>query len=127
MNWKISTIITIAAVIIFGIWYCVNFESLNAENKITVENTGYYDKNSIDKSEDLEENSSYDTIDINRATYDELTALPNIGNKTANRILDYRKEHNGFRSVEEIMNIEGIGQKTYEDIKKYLIIQAEVE
>lgn len=124
---KISGFITIIAVVIFGIWYCINYEKLNTENINVAENTEIYAKNSIDKSEDLEENNSYKIININNASYYELISLPNIGDKTANKIIDYRNKNNGFKSVEEIMNIDGVGQKTYDEIKKYLTIQAEVE
>ncbi len=118
---KFSIVITVIFVILFGVWYCINFDKLNAENVNITENTEDLVKNSIDKSENLEENINV-TININTASYDELVSLPDIGNKTANKIIDYRKEHKGFKSVDEILKVDGIGQKTYDNIKKYLTI-----
>lgn len=50
-------------------------------------------------------------IDLNAATEEELTALPGIGPVLARRILDYRGELGAFTAVEELMNVEGIGEK----------------
>ncbi len=55
-------------------------------------------------------------IDINTATVDALTALPGIGQTYAQRIVDYRKENGPFSSVEELLNVQGIGHKRLEDI-----------
>ena len=48
-------------------------------------------------------------VELNRATYADLVALPGIGEKTANAILAYREEIGAFRYVEELMQISGIG------------------
>ena len=53
---------------------------------------------------------------MNTATLEDLDALPGIGPVLAQRILDYREEHGGFRSKEEIINVTGIGEKTYEKL-----------
>ena len=55
-------------------------------------------------------------IDLNQAGEKELTLLPGIGEVLAQRILDYREEHGGFSAVEELLNVEGIGKKRFEDI-----------
>ncbi len=55
-------------------------------------------------------------LDLNTATLEDLDALPGIGPVLAQRILDYREEHGGFRSKEEIINVTGIGEKTYEKL-----------
>lgn len=59
-------------------------------------------------------------IDINIATLQQLQLLPGIGEVTAQRILDYRNEHERFSSVEELMNVSGIGEKKFEQIKPYV-------
>ena len=56
-------------------------------------------------------------IDLNSAGLGELQELPEIGPVLAQRILDYREEHGGFSAVEELKNISGIGEKTYDAIK----------
>jgi competence protein ComEA len=52
------------------------------------------------------------TVDLNTATAEELDALPGIGPATAQAILDYRKEHGKFSSVDELDSVKGIGDAT---------------
>lgn len=56
-------------------------------------------------------------VNLNTATKDELIALPGIGPAKAQAILDYRAQHGGFRSVEELKDVKGIGAKRYERLK----------
>ena len=55
-------------------------------------------------------------ISINNATLEELITLPGIGEAKARNIIEYRKK-NKFKTLEEIMNIKGIGKSIYEKIK----------
>ena len=55
-------------------------------------------------------------VNINTADVDTLTALPGIGQVLAERILAYRQQNGSFRAVEEIMKVEGIGEKKAEAI-----------
>lgn len=55
-------------------------------------------------------------IDLNAASLEELDSLPGIGPVLAQRIIDYREQNDGFRSVSEVVNVNGIGEKTYEKI-----------
>ncbi|MBI1742678.1 helix-hairpin-helix domain-containing protein [Candidatus Acetothermia bacterium] len=66
--------------------------------------------------------NSLESIGLNSATYEELLAVPGIGPVLAQRILDYRKEHGSFKTIEELNNIKGIGPKTLEKLKPYLRI-----
>ncbi|TDI98145.1 MAG: helix-hairpin-helix domain-containing protein [Deltaproteobacteria bacterium] len=59
-------------------------------------------------------------IDINSARFDDLTALPGIGPKIAERILKYKKFHGKFKDKQELMEVKGIGLKTYKKIEKYI-------
>lgn len=56
------------------------------------------------------------SVNINTASSIELEVLPAIGPKTAQKIIDYRNKWGAFKRKEEIMNVSGIGQKTYEKI-----------
>ncbi len=56
-------------------------------------------------------------IDLNKASVQELTLLPGIGEKTARRIVEKRAELKGFSSVEELMEVKWIGKAKLEKIR----------
>ena len=62
-------------------------------------------------------------IDINHATAEELATLPGIGEVLAERIIAYREAHNGFASVEEIMDVSGIGEKKFTQISALITLE----
>ena len=57
------------------------------------------------------------SVDINRANAEELTRLKGVGLKIAGNIVRYREVHGPFRSVEDLMNVKGIGGKKLEGIR----------
>ena len=59
---------------------------------------------------------------INSATKIELIQLPGIGDTTADKIIAYREEHGGFSSIEELMNVPGIGQTKFESLKDLISV-----
>lgn len=59
-------------------------------------------------------------IDLNRASAAELASVPGLGETLADRIVLYRKTHGDFRSVEELRQVKGIGEKTLERIRQFL-------
>jgi len=61
-------------------------------------------------------------VNLNTATVDELDTLPEVGPVTAQAILDYRTEHGGFGSVDELLDIEGIGEKTLGKIAPHVTV-----
>lgn len=63
-----------------------------------------------------------DVININTASIDELTAIKGIGEVKARDIIDYRITNGTFKTKEEIMNVSGIGEKTFEKIKDYITV-----
>ena len=63
-------------------------------------------------------------INLNSATVTELMQLPKVGMKTAERIIKFRKEHGGFRRSEELMNVKGVGEKSFVKLKPYLSVGA---
>jgi competence protein ComEA len=61
-------------------------------------------------------------VNLNTATIDQLESLPGIGPALAQRILDYRQEHGPFRSVEDLTNVSGIGDKRLADLRSKVTV-----
>lgn len=59
-------------------------------------------------------------VNINTAAKEELMSLNGIGAVKAEAIIAYRQENGGFRSIDEMMQISGIGEKTFEKIKQFI-------
>ena len=64
-------------------------------------------------------------VNINTAPASELETLPRIGPKVAQRIVDFRTKNGNFKKVEEIMKVQGIGEKVYENIKGLITVGGE--
>lgn len=61
-------------------------------------------------------------VSINSATADQLTQLDGVGPKTAQKIIDYRQAHGGFKNIEELMEVPGIGPAKFEQIKNQVTL-----
>jgi comEA protein len=61
-------------------------------------------------------------VNLNSATSVDLEALPGIGPATAKRILDYRQKSGGFKKIEDLMNVKGIGEKVFLKLKPLVIV-----
>lgn len=61
-------------------------------------------------------------VNINTASLEQLTALPGIGEGYARNIIDYREEMGRFETVEELLNVEGIGISRLEAILDYITV-----
>jgi len=66
--------------------------------------------------------SAYATVNINTATEAELETLNGIGPAKAKAIVEYRKKQGGFKSIDELENVEGIGSKTLVNLRKDLTL-----
>ncbi len=62
-------------------------------------------------------------MDLNSTSARELELVPGIGEKTALRIIDYRREAGGFRKVSDLKNIRGIKEKKYASIRRYFSVE----
>jgi competence protein ComEA len=61
-------------------------------------------------------------LNLNAATEAQLEALPGIGAATATRIVEYRKKNGGFKKVEDLMNVKGIGEKSFLKLKALITV-----
>ncbi len=62
------------------------------------------------------------TINLNLATLDQLETLPGIGRKTAERIIEHRTKNGNFKKIEELMNVKGIGEKSFLKLKPMIVV-----
>ena len=62
-------------------------------------------------------------LDINKATQEELETLSGIGPSTANKIIQYRKDNGNFKNIEDLKNVNGIGESKYNEIKEKIIVK----
>ncbi len=68
-------------------------------------------------------NKNESLVNINNASMTELNSLPGIGEVLANRIIEYRSEKGDFKSVEELKNVSGIGDKKFSEIKDKVTVK----
>ncbi len=61
-------------------------------------------------------------ININTASLTELQELPRIGEKVAQRIIDFRKENGKFKSTTDLLKVKGIGEKIFDSIKDRITV-----
>ncbi|MGX7109411.1 ComEA family DNA-binding protein [Facklamia miroungae] len=69
-----------------------------------------------------EQNEAEPLININSADQSELETLPQIGPAKAQRIIQYRQDHGSFTSCEGLLEVSGIGPKTFEGLKDYITV-----
>ena len=66
--------------------------------------------------------SAATVVNINTATQAQLETLPGLGAKAAERILEYRQKNGQFKKVEDLMNVKGIGEKSFLKLKPLLTV-----
>ena len=101
-------------------------DAMENETESAAENSSHAIQDAEDESEnstvkeqvkELVSEKKSGKININTATSEELQSLKGIGPSTASSIIAYREEYGGFSSIEEIMNVKRIGEKTFAKIK----------
>jgi competence protein ComEA len=61
-------------------------------------------------------------VNLNTATAAQLEALPGIGARTAALIVEYRQKNGGFKKIEELMNVRGVGEKSFLKLRTLIIV-----
>jgi competence protein ComEA len=61
-------------------------------------------------------------VNLNTATLEQLETLPGVGRKTAERILEYRTKSGAFKRIEDLMNVKGIGEKSFLKLKPLVVV-----
>lgn len=64
-------------------------------------------------------------VNINTASATELQLLPRVGPAVAARIVEFRESHGAFKSIEELMRVRGVGEKTFDLLKPYVTTEGQ--
>jgi competence protein ComEA len=59
-------------------------------------------------------------VNLNTASAEQLSAIPGIGDKLAARIVEYRQKNGSFKNVQELMNVKGVGEKSFGKLEPFL-------
>ncbi len=92
-------------------------------------NQNKLEKKKVDYEEELYDFSDNELesirtkININSASVKELKTLPGIGEKTAQKVVSFRKKNGSFHSIKDLTKVRGIGKKKLEKIKKYIFVE----
>ena len=97
----------------------INGENVNTI--ITNQEESKYDNSNI-KKEDSSVETSTNLISLNNASKEQLMTLTGVGESKALAIIEYREKNNGFKNIEEIKNVSGIGDALFEKIKDNITI-----
>lgn len=87
----------------------------------TENNEGIQNKSNMDTPAPIADTPT-GVININTASLSQLMTLDGIGETKAQAIIDYREEHGGFTSTQELTSVKGIGEKTFEKLKNNICI-----
>ena len=61
-------------------------------------------------------------VNLNTATAEQLATIPGVGPRMAERIIDYRQKNGGFKKIEDLMNVSGVGEKSFLKMKPLITV-----
>ena len=117
--WKAVTFLVILILAGTGFWGIRRYAPtlfLGEPDLIAVPDTGSSQDNT---TESVVSNKPV-LLNINTASTEELQTLPNIGERMAKRIIDYRIQHGDFASVDALQDVKGIGPKTIDKLRPFV-------
>ena len=129
VRWLVAVALVLCALIIgYNVFYVPDASIPQVQTDISSSSNAESDLESTAEPES--ENASSGTsqsvvtgkININTATAEELDELPGVGPAIAAKIIAYRESNGNFRSPEEIMNVSGIGEKTFAKMKDMITV-----
>lgn len=109
---------------------CMDIGDISHEDNITYENNSENKNSNSENKNPNSENKNLDSnisdidskISINDADEENLTKISGIGSSKAKSIIEYRKQNGKFKTIEDIMNVSGIGKSLFEKIKDYITV-----
>lgn len=125
---KKGPLLWIAATVVIALGLILTLPTLSysgADTEISVQTQHQVSEKKLltGRSADSGQLTSGDLVHINSATLEELESLKGIGAVKAQAILDYRRENGDFLSPEELLQVDGIGPATLEDILPYITVE----
>lgn len=131
-NANLILIALAAAFLFFGAGFCVGRLQTGDEIRVITEQKAITETpGSIDESTTAQQGATTQQsattqqgakLNLNTATAEELMTLPGIGEVLAGRIVAYREAHGGFSSIDELAQVEGIGEKRIDAIRDYVTL-----
>lgn len=123
VGWIVYAVLLLAAAFTLG-WFAGN-QNTRPQIQVTVSETTQQPLSSAGKvpqGSQQEESGPSGLIDLNTAGQSDLEILPGIGTELASRIIAYRETIGAFVSKEQIMDVEGIGEKRYSDMEHLITV-----
>ena len=105
-----------------GLTYLANTDNINLAMEVESNQSITISSNNNAKSYIGEIGEAQAKVNINTANKDKLMTIPGIGETKANKIISYRKTNGFFKKIEDIKNVDGIGESTFNSIKEYITV-----
>ncbi len=115
-----QTVLLIITVLFVGLMagVLIGRQTARTQMHLSSSETAQYEQTQIPQTE----TALPGKLNINMATVKELAMLPGIGDAYAQRIVEYRENNGPFLSINDLMNVKGIGEKRFESISDYITV-----